>query len=249
MASLDTTLEDHVLASDRPIVAEKLWGPQQQTSQHDLLEEEGQLDTFLEIYFKYYAEQCDFIGRHANGKYSSVETHSDIGKIAQLLQQSLSREEVRNQMSMSDFLKVADEEQHDNSINLVARLLLMIKFGDLPHECLGGKSVRWGSGTLSEFVHGYFSRPPAHNPPAYSPLAATSPASTPPACTHHHIKLEKQFNALNLQRIAGIRISWTDNLADHLRMMDDDKTVAVFYHASFLEYQKHKYVHPKSANI
>jgi hypothetical protein len=273
MASLDTTLEDHVLTSDRPIVAEKLWGPQQ-TSQHDLLEEEGQLDTFFEIYFRYYAEQCDIIGRHANGKHSSVQTHSDIGKIAQLLRQPLSREEVRNQMSMSDFLKAADEEQHENSINLVARLLLMIKFGDIPHECLGGRSVRWSSGTLSEFVHGYFSRHPAHGPPAstppaysppattqpastppaYSPTATTDPASTapvstPPACTHHHIKLEKQFNALNLQRIAGIRISWTDNLADHLRMMDGDKTVAVFYHASFLEYQKHRYVHPKSANI
>jgi hypothetical protein len=29
-------------------------------------------------------------------------------------------------------------------------------------------------------------------------------------------------------------------LADHLRMMDDDKTVAVFHHASFLEYQLDK---------
>jgi hypothetical protein len=257
MASLDMTLKGHVLMSDRPIVAVKLWGPQQ-TSQHELLEEEGQLDTFFEIYFKYYAEQCGIIGRHANGKYSSVETHSDIMDIAHLLQQPLSREEVRNQMSMSDFLKTADEEQHDNSINLVARLLLMIKFGDLPHECLGGRSVRWSSGTLSEFVHGYFSRHPAHDlpastPPAYSPTATTNTASTAtvstPACTHRHIKLEKQFNALNLRRIAGIRISWTDNLADHLRMMDDDKTIAVFYHASFLEYQKHKYVHPKSATI
>jgi hypothetical protein len=264
MASLEMTLKDHVLTSDHPIVAEKLWGLQKNL-QHDLLEEEGQLDTFFEIYFKYYAEQCNIIGCHENGKYSSVQTHSDIGKIAQLLRQPLSLEEVRNQMSMSDFLKAADKEQHDNSINLVARLLLMIKFGDLPDEYLGGRSVRWSSGTLSDFVHGYFSRPPAHippaysspaipqpastppdaTPPAYSPTATTQPASTPPACTHRHIKLEKQFNALNLQRIGGIRISWTDNLADHLRMMDDDKTVAVFYHASFLEYQKQKYVHPK----
>jgi hypothetical protein len=253
MVSLNMTLEDHVSTSDRLAVAEKLWGPQH-TSQDDLLEDEGQLDTFFEIYFKYYAEQCNIIGRHANGKYSSVQTHSDIGKIAQLLRQPLSREEVRNQMSTSDFLKAADEEQHDNSINLVARLLLMMKFGDLPHECVGGRFVRWSSGTLSEFVHGYFSGPPAYTPPAYSLSTTTAPASTPsaftpPACTHRHIKLEKQFNALNLHRIAGIRVSWTDNLADHLRMMDDDKTVAVFYHASFLEYQKHKYVHPKSAKI
>jgi hypothetical protein len=201
MASLDTSLQDHLLTSDRPIVAEQLWG-RQKLPRHEFLEEEGQLDTFFEIYFKYYAEQCDIIG---NGKYSSVETHSDIMEIERRLRQPLSREEMHYQMS--DFLRDADEEQHENSINLVARLLLMIKFGDLPHECGGGRSVKWTSGTLSEFVHGYFSGPPAYTPPAYSLSTTTAPASTPPAstppvCTHRHIRLEKQFNALNLHRIA-----------------------------------------------
>jgi hypothetical protein len=234
MASLDISLRDHVPTSDRQIVIERLWGPPQ-TSQHDLLEGKAQLDAFFDIYFKYYADQCDII----DGKYSSVETHSDIMDIAQLLQQALPREEVRKRMS--NFLRAADKEQHDNSINLVARLFLMMKFGDLPHECFGGRSVEWSSGTFSEFIRGYFSRPPDGRPPDGSP-----PAYSPPACSHDHIKLEKQFNALNLQRIAGIQISWTDNLADHLCMMDDDKTVAVFYHASFLEYQLQKYVHPSS---
>jgi hypothetical protein len=143
--------------------------------------------------------------------------------IAQLLQQPLSRDEVRK--SMSDFLKTADKPQHENSINLVARLVLMTKFGDLSHECSGGRHVEWSHGTLLEFVHDYF--------------------SCPPALGHERIKLEKSFNALNLQRIAGIEIWWTDNLADHLRMMDDDRAIAVFRHASFLEYQLHKYVSPR----
>ena len=128
-------------------------------------------------------KQCDLIGRHAKGRYSSVETHRDIMDIAQLLQQPLSREEVRKRMS--DFLKPADKEQHENSINLVARLLLMIKFGDIPHECGGGRHIEWSHGSLLEFVHDYF--------------------SPPPACGHERIKLEKSFNALNLQRIAGIK--------------------------------------------
>jgi hypothetical protein len=57
---------------------------------------------------------------------------------------------------------------------------------------------------------------------------------------HDSIKLEKSFNALNVQRIGGIKIWWTNNLADHLRMMDDDKAVFVFHHASFLEHQVDK---------
>jgi hypothetical protein len=140
--------------------------------------------------------------------------------IAQLLQQPLSLDEV--QMRMSDFLKAADKEQHENSINLVARLLLMTKFGDIPHECGGGRHIEWSYGSLLESVHDYFSHPPA--------------------CGHERMKLEKSFNTLSLQRMAGIEIRWTDNLADHLRMMGDDKAVAVFHHSSFLEYQLHTYV-------
>jgi hypothetical protein len=155
-----------------------------------------------------------------NGKYSSVETHRDIMDITHLLQQPLSRKEVRKRMS--DFLKSADKDQHQNSINLAARLLLMIRVGNVPHECLGGRQIEWKTGSLLEFVHDSFAPSPARG--------------------HHQIKLEKTFNALNLQRIAGIEIWWTDNLVDHLRMMDDDKAVFIFYHASFLEYQLHKYV-------
>jgi hypothetical protein len=216
MASLDMSLRNHVSHPSKPVVVEQLWGSQ--PSKLTLLEREANLEAFFDLYFRYYAKQCNLIGRHAKGSNSSVETHKDIMNIAQLLQQPLSREEVW--MRMSDFLKAADKEQHENSINLVARLLLMIKFGDIPHECGGGRHIEWSHGSLVEFVHDYF--------------------SPPPACGHERIKLEKSFNALNLQRIAGIQIRWTDNLADHLRMMDDDKAVAVFHHASFLEYQLDK---------
>lgn len=229
MASLDRDIsQDHIPMLDRQTVIERLWGSWQ-TAQHNL-QGDAQNDASFDKYFSYYAKQCEFIGT----KHSSVKTHSDIMKIARLLRQPLPLEEVRKQIST--FLRPADQEYHNNSINLVARLLLMIKFGELPHECLGGEPVEWSRGTLSEFIHELFSAGyhPDGNPPAYS--SAT--------CSHDHIKLEKQFNAINLQRIAGIQISWTDNLADHLRMMDDDKTVAVFYHASFLEYQLGKYVHP-----
>lgn len=216
MASLDMSLRNHVSRSLRPAAVEQLWGPQ--PSKLTLLGGKANLEAFFDLYFGYYAQQCDLIGRHAKGRYSSVETHRDIMDIARLLQQHLSREEVWK--LMSDFLKAADKEQHENSINLVARLLFMIKFGDIPHECGGGRHIEWSHGSLVEFVHNYFSHPPA--------------------CGHERIKLEKSFNALNLQRIAGIQISWTDNLADHLRMVDDDKAVAIFHHASFLEYQLHK---------
>ena len=216
MASLDMSLRDHISPSLRSAAVEQLWGLQ--PSEIGLLEKKVSLEAFYDLYFEYYSKQCDLIGRHAKGTYSSVETHRDIMEIAQLLQRPLLKEEVW--ASMSSFLKVASKEQHENSINLVARLLLMIKFGDIPHECGGGRHIEWDHGSLQVFVHKYFSRPPTGG--------------------YERIKLEKTFNALNLQRIAGVQIRWTDNLADHLRMMDDDKTVAVFHHVSFLEHQLHK---------
>jgi hypothetical protein len=38
--------------------------------------------------------------------------------------------------------------------------------------------------------------------------------------------------------MAGLEIVWTDNLADHLRLTDDDTKVHIFHHASFLEIQR-----------
>ncbi|KAH8665148.1 hypothetical protein BGZ60DRAFT_470787 [Tricladium varicosporioides] len=220
MASLDINLRYPVSAPIRPIAVEYLWGLQ--PSELARVGDRKDVDAFFHLYFTYYTQQCDLIGRHANGKYSTVETHKDIADIAKLLRQPLSRKEVRDHLST--FLRDGDEEQHDNSINLVGRLLLMTKLGNIPHECLGGKHVIWDNGSLTEFVHNYF--------------------SCPLVVGNVRTKFEKSFNAVNLQRIAGIEIWWTDNLADHLRMSNDDKAVAIFHHVSFLKYQRNNPIFP-----
>jgi hypothetical protein len=79
----------------------------------------------------------------------------------------------------------------------------------------------WTSDPLEEFIHAYF--------------------NAPRALGQETVKLEKIFNARNLGRIAGIEIEWTNNLADHLRLTDGDKKVAIFHHASFLECQLKRY--------
>jgi hypothetical protein len=216
MSSLDSSLKDHLSLALRPVAVDRLWG--RQPFQFTFPEGNTSLEAYFDLYFKYYSEQCDLIGSHANGKYLSVETHGDIIDVAQLLRQPLTREEVRKHMS--DSLKSAEKDKHESSIDLVARLLLMIRIGHVPHECLGRRHVAWEHGDLREFIHKYFDPTPARG--------------------HERIKLEKSFNAINVQIIAGINIWWTDNLADHLRMVDDDKAVFIFHHASFLEHQLHK---------
>jgi hypothetical protein len=219
MSSLDSSLLDGVPLAIRPLATEPLWG--KQPSQFHFPGEKPHFEAYFDAYFKYYAEQCNLIGCHHNGEYSSVETHRDIMTIAQLLRKSLPRTEVRKRMS--DFLKSANNSQpgeHENSINLVARLMLMVRIGKVPHECSKGRYLNWEEGDLREFVYNCFAPPVTRG--------------------HDRIKVEKSFNALNLQRIGGIKIWWTDNLADHLRMVDDDKGLFIFHHASFLEHQLHK---------
>jgi hypothetical protein len=56
------------------------------------------------------------------------------------------------------------------------------------------------------------------------------------------IKLERVSNARNLERVAGIQVIWSSNIADHLQLEDDDTSVRLFLHASFLELDGDWYV-------
>jgi hypothetical protein len=105
----------------------------------------------------------------------------------------------------------------DSSIDLAIRLLLMMKVGHLPNNFSAYKALVWNQGpSLREFVSASF-----------KPRGALN---------HEHVRLEKMFSGKNLERVAGIKIKWTSNLADHLRILDDEDTqVAIFHHASFLE--------------
>ena len=50
-------------------------------------------------------------------------------------------------------------------------------------------------------------------------------------------KFDEDFTAFNLQRLAGLEIRWTDNLADHLRLIENDRTLCIFHHATFLRHE------------
>ncbi|KAK2616510.1 hypothetical protein QQS21_000553 [Conoideocrella luteorostrata] len=94
----------------------------------------------------------------------------------------------------------------------------MIEFGNLPYAYSGFRPIEWTEGSLGDFIRERFEHKPE--------------------LQHDNIKLEKIFNGRNLGKIAGIEILWTTNLTDHLRLMKDDKAVAIFHHASFLKRQQ-----------
>jgi hypothetical protein len=173
-------------------------------------------------YFSYYAEECR-LALHDGGRHILTRTHRDVVELATHLKHSTMRTDLREILRKKLPLPHPDDAENviDNTIDLLVRLFLMVRVGSFNYVVSDSTQLSWRGDTLQDFVQQRF-----------SPAQVLKGAP---------IKLEKIFNARNLQRIAGIQISWTDNLADHLSIRDDDTRVAIFHHASFLMYQKERY--------
>jgi hypothetical protein len=221
MTSMQGKLHETPLSRDtRLALAAELW--------QDIVEEKP-TNYDLNPYFDYYETQCQH-ALHEQGKHVVLRTHEDIINIADKIDDGCSRDDIRSDVRKLFKSKAEDrqneEEIVENSIDLVARLYLMVNVGANRSTVTRGKKLRWEEGSAKELLAAYFNEPQV--------------------LSNNGIRFEKTFTACNLERIAGIRIRWTNNLADHLRMVDDDdKMVAIFHHATFLERQT-SHIYPPS---
>jgi len=220
MGALDQPISDAVPRDLRNILTESLWGVE--SIQTPLFNGEADSQPRLDAYFKYYGRQCSLIALFESGQHVSVKTYQDIVTVLHYLRLPWTKEEIQLAMIQKDE-EVKDPDRLNMSINLAARLLLMVEFGNLPYAFSGRRQLQWSHGTMRGFLEEHF--------------------CTKPVLGHEHVKFEKNFIARKFARVAGIEIEWTNNLADHLRMVDDDTKVTIFHHASFLEYQQ-EYVTP-----
>ena len=172
-----------------------------------------------ESYFRYYARQCHD-ALIDQGQHVLARTHQDILDVAHQLEDLTPRDAIKENLRsrLSTRHRPNEDEILDGAIDLAARLHLMVNIAVDKPVISGQAQLKWKSGILRDFLNHYFSEPQVLG--------------------NNGIKLEQMFTASNLERIAGIQIKPTDNLADHLRMIDkEDKVVAIFHHASFLKRQ------------
>ena len=184
----------------------------------ELLSRDGGLSAWFSDWFE---EQCS-----AATSQVSARTYQDLLQILTCIQSSCqsaptSRLEITDQIcaKFSSSHPVLAPEPKDAKLNasltLAARLWLSISIDSLPHFFTPGYVIRWDSDQcLSDAVAKEFSSK---------------------SQTTETVKLPKVFTAANLEKIAGIQVQWTSNLADHLALKDDDKKVMFFHQASFLE--------------
>lgn len=171
--------------------------------------ENDNLDRY-DPYFVYYEAQCTSLA--GIGRLWE-NGHEEMLKIMDYLK---SGQQTRESLAVCLH---QDPATIDDSITLAARLWLMPNIGELLHSYTPGQTiVGWDEGsTLKACVDRHF---------------------TPTHYLDDPVKLPKGFNAFQLERIAGIKVAWTNNLADHLLMRDDDTKVLIFPHATFLRCHK-----------
>ncbi|KAI9643501.1 hypothetical protein NHQ30_008120 [Ciborinia camelliae] len=177
-----------------------------------------------EMYLNYYTEQCNQ-ALYDGGRHVSARTHRDIVETWEYFKNGVTREDTIQALiaKLPNHRQASDGDKLANgTTDLAARLVLMMEFGELKHGFTNRQHLVWASGSLSGFLAQSF-QPPS---------------------TQKKVSLEKVFNAQNIDRIAGIEIEWTSNMMDHLRLINDDRKVAIFHHASFLECQLNNPIFP-----
>lgn len=182
-----------------------------------------------DFYFNYYRRQCEAFSNGPGRDCKLVKTHQDIIKIIALLKaKRATRGSVKRQIcslflcsaAASPEQQGADEEFAEYWIDLALRIWLMIDCGTVPHCIIPGQvSIKLKDQDMIGNLKWAF----------------------PVSPSHLSVKLTKQFKAQNLVEIAGIEVVWTDNLADHLHLLeDDDYKVCIFHHVTFLRCQETK---------
>ncbi|KAF2025689.1 hypothetical protein EK21DRAFT_75819 [Setomelanomma holmii] len=207
--SLQEALQAPVTAQARLEILDRLW-PYHASA----IEEEDKSD--WDAYFAYYTRQCT-MALLDEGRQLCARNHEDILRIARLLTTEPTRSSVKTRIQEGLTQRRADEEEMqmlEGSASLATRLLAMIDVGPLPSEVSGRRTLPWCDESLYAAIHTHFDTP--QDPDA------------------EKIALAMDFTARNIVNTAGIAIIWTDNLVDHLRLVDNDKKLCVFHHVSFL---------------
>ena len=167
-------------------------------------------------FFAYYEGQCR-AALTEGGRYVMARTHRDILSLIHSFEEHTSREVIKENLrgKLQTPGRPNEEEIVDGAIDLAARLYLMVNVAAEARNTFGQTRLQWTAGSLKQCVQTHFEEPQI--------------------LSDVGLRLAPIFTAANLDYIGGFLIVSTDNLADHLRLMDRDGTIAVFCNVFFLQ--------------
>ncbi|KAL2062608.1 hypothetical protein VTL71DRAFT_5680 [Oculimacula yallundae] len=174
-----------------------------------------------ESYFQYLADQVRLVHK-ISGQHAIIRTFRQIVDVVNQFRAGSTYVDIATELRTR--LPVPNPPDSENlvedAIGLVVRLWLMIHTGRMRRGVMMGHSTLiWNGGVLSDVTDGTFQ---------HQIILTDS------------VKLQRYFTARNLERMVGVTIKWTSNIADHLRLTEDGFTAVlnIFHYASFLEYHQ-----------
>ena len=172
-------------------------------------------------YFQHYTVECRKTIEPDGGKHATVRQHQDIIPIIRQLEEAHTKETIKLSLAALVTQQRSEaDKQHmaEGSIRLAVRLFLMVDVGaPSRYRTWGPSFLPWSDEqTMKAVLTNHFV------------ISSTESKD---------VVFEEEFTAFNLQRFTGLEIQWTNNLADHLRLIDNDKRLYIFHHATFLQYQ------------
>jgi hypothetical protein len=151
-----------------------------------------------------------------------LTTHQDLLDAALELKANPDKADLEKTLGAKAILAHTPIADHavEYSIILVASLHLMVEVGIPRMSYDGGRALfQWNTADLKKALHDHYNQPAKLD--------------------HLGVRFEPLFKACNFEKVAGIKIEWTSNLIDHLRINEDEETgaisVAIFSHVSFLQ--------------
>lgn len=167
-----------------------------------------------EGYIDYYKRQWSGFAPYAGRQFAATSSPQDIAHLIQNILNANTYEKLMEMMESTN----TEKEARERSIDLAARLIVMVSLGGVKNQVSPRRSPRWEGGLLGDFIRGLFN------------------SNITLSCKQ--TRLPKSFDAWSISNVAGIEIVFTDNLVDHLRLVEDDTRLLIFHHASFLEYHR-----------
>jgi hypothetical protein len=173
-------------------------------------------------YFRHYTAECRKAIGPDRGEHVTIRAHQDVITIVRQIEAGATKQMIKRSLVLLDTRQRSEEAKNrmaEGSIRLVARLFLMVDVGAPSKYWIWGPSfLPWDDehDGLKTVLANHF---------------VVSSRQT------ENLVFEEEFTAFNLQRFTGMKIQWSNNLTDHLRLIDNDRRLCIFHHATFLQHQ------------
>lgn len=158
---------------------------------------------------------------HDGGLHVSIKTYSELIELTTYILEGSSRKNVvAKALPACQNNPTIDNQAGDTAVALCVALLFMVDIGSHRFRISDSTTLFWPADqTFRQAVAQHFQSQKA-------------------TLQSENARLGKLFTARNLKMIGGLKIEWTNNLVDHLRLADDDKTVFIFHSVSFLKFHQ-----------